>query len=452
VSVDVTQARKTLLVNGTLVNEERVFQADILIAGERIARIEPGLSGSLAQDVIDLEGRYVFPGLIDDQVHFREPGLTHKATIASESLAAVCGGVTSVMEMPNTSPPTTTRRALADKQALAEGRSFANFAFYLGASNDNLDELKRISRGEACGIKVFMGASTGNMLVDDEDVLEQIFAHAPLLIATHCEHSPTIRQNEARFRERFGGDVPMAYHPQIRSAEACYISSALAVELARRHGSRLHVLHLSTARELALFDPGPIEDKRITAEVCVHHLWFDETRYDDLGTRIKCNPAIKTPEDREALLSALTEDRLDVIATDHAPHTLEEKARPYFEAPAGLPLVQHSLQVMLELHRRGRMTLEQIVRKAAHNPARLFGLDGRGFLREGGYADIAVVALDRPQRIGAENIRYKCAWSPFEGTEFGTSIVMTFVNGSIVFRDGEVVAAPNGRALTFVPL
>jgi dihydroorotase len=441
---------KTLLTNGTLVNEHRIYRADILIEGQRIARIEPSITASLANRVVDLEGCHVLPGIIDDQVHFREPGPTHKATIASESLAAVCGGVTSVMEMPNTSPPTTSRRALADKLALARGRCFANFAFYLGASNENIEELKRVRLGEACGIKVFMGASTGDMLVDDESVLERIFEHAPLLVATHCEDSPTIWENEKRFREQYGEEVPMSCHPRIRSAEACYKSSSLAVELARRFGTRLHVLHLSTARELELFDAGPIEDKRITAEVCVHHLWFDESRYADLGTLIKCNPSIKSREDREALLTALTDDLLDVVATDHAPHTLEEKRQSYFRAPAGLPLVQHSLQILLELHHQGRLTLEQIVSKAAHNPARLFRLKARGFLRAGYFADLAVVDLKRSERVASNNLRYKCGWSPFEGLEFRSSVVMTFVNGAVAFDRSDAAVEPRGQALTFL--
>jgi len=440
---------KTLLVNGTLVNEGTIRQADILIEGERIGRIEPDLRASLAQEVIDLEGRYVLPGLIDDQVHFREPGLTHKGSIASESQAAICGGVTSIMEMPNPQPPTTDLSALAEKRALARGRSFANYAFYLGASNDNLEEIKRVTSGEACGIKVFMGASTGNMLVDDPGVLEALFSAAPLLVATHCEDSPTIWENEARFRQRYGEDVPMDAHPLIRSAEACYKSSSLAVDLAKRHGTRLHVLHLTTARELELFEGGPVEDKSITAEVCVHHLWFDESRYRDLGTRIKCNPAIKSADDREALIQGVRRSVIDVIATDHAPHTWEEKNQTYFKAPAGLPLVQQSLQVLLEQYHGGLFTLEQIVAKTAHNPASLFRVAERGFLREGYFADLVVVDLKRPAPVLAEDLRYRCGWSPFEGVTFRSSIVMTVLNGTVVFRDGRVSEQPRGQALEF---
>jgi dihydroorotase len=441
---------KKLLINGKLINEDEIREADVLIEGQRISRIEPSLSAGLADEVIDLQGRYLLPGLIDDQVHFREPGLTHKGSLATESKAAISGGVTSVLEMPNTSPPTTDRASLLEKWERAKGRSFVNYAFYLGATNDNLDEIRRVVPGEACGIKVFMGASTGNMLVDDPRVLEKIFADSPLLIATHCEDSPTIWANEAIFRERFGEDVPMSAHPQIRSEEACYKSSSMAVELAKRHGARLHVLHLSTLRELSLFEPGPIEGKDITSEVCVHHLWFDQSRYADLGSRIKCNPAIKTSADREGLLQGVLTDHIDVIATDHAPHTVEEKMQPYFMAPAGLPLVQHSLQTMLEFHCANQLSLEKIVRKSSHNPAVLFGIVDRGFIREGYFADLVSIDLDKPQTITSENILYRCGWSPFEGKTFSSSIHMTMLNGDIVFRSGEVVEKPNGQPIAFL--
>ena len=443
-------AGRKLLLNGILVNEGEIKEADVLIEGERIVRIESGLAASLANEVIDLQGRHLLPGLIDDQVHFREPGLTHKGSLATESLAAICGGVTGVMEMPNTTPPTTTRAALREKQARAQGRSFANYAFYLGATNDNLEEIQRVKPGEACGIKVFMGASTGNMLVDDPQTLENIFSESALPVATHCEDSPTIWANEAKYRERFGEDVPMEAHPRIRSAEACYKSSALAVELAKRHGTRLHVLHLSTARELELFEPGPIQEKSITAEVCVHHLWFDESRYADLGSRIKCNPAIKTREDRDGLIDGVRTDLIDVIATDHAPHTLEEKEQSYFKAPAGLPLVQHSLQILLEHYRSGLFTLEQIVQKAAHNPALLFRVADRGFIREGYFADLLAVDLERPAEITVDSLRYKCGWSPLEGVRFGSSIVLTIVNGAVVFREGLATDEPKGQPLSYL--
>jgi dihydroorotase len=438
-----------LFVNGRIVNEGRILEMDVLVERGRIAKIGAGLSAPSSHEVIDLQGRYLLPGLIDDQVHFREPGLTHKATIASESLAAVCGGVTSFMDMPNNDPPTTDRGRLAEKAAIAEASSYANYGFYLGATNDNLEEIRRIQRGEACGIKVFMGASTGNMLVDDPVALERIFSEARLLIATHCEDSPSIWRAEREYRKRFGDDVPMWAHPKIRSAEACYKSSALAVALAKRHDARLHILHLTTAKELQLFESGAVTDKRITAEVCVHHLWFDESRYEDLGTRIKCNPAIKTAADREALVAGLNDDRIDVVATDHAPHTLEEKSHTYFGAPAGLPLVQHSLAILLELHRRGALSLERIVQKAAHNPARLFGIAERGFIREGFFADLVAVDLHGTTAVTPAQLRYKCGWSPFEGDTFHSEVKLTMVNGEIAYRGGVAAAAPAGRALTF---
>ena len=442
---------KKILINGKLVSDGEVREADILIENQRIVRIDSSLSSEGVCEVIDLEGRYVLPGLIDDQVHFREPGLTHKGSLATESKAAICGGVTSVLEMPNTSPPTTNRAALLEKWERAKGRSFANYAFYLGATNDNLNEIRNVVFGEACGIKVFMGASTGNMLVDDPTVLEGIFSDSPLLIATHCEDSPTIWANEKIFRERFGEDVPMSAHPDIRSEEACYKSSSMAVGLAKRHGARLHVLHLSTSRELSLFEPGPIEGKNITAEVCVHHLWFDQSRYADLGSRIKCNPAIKAISDREGLFLGLIQNRIDVVATDHAPHTMEEKMQSYFDAPAGLPLVQHSLQVMLEFYQSGQISLEKIVRKSAHNPAVLFSIVDRGFIREGYFADLVVIDLNRSQIITPESLQYRCRWSPFEGERFSSSIHITLLNGEVVYRDGCPTNKPSGQPLIFKP-
>ena len=438
-----------LLANAKLVNEGEVREVDVLIDGERISKVQPRVTAGAGFEVVDLEGRYLLPGLIDDQVHFREPGLTHKGSLATESRAAIRGGVTSVMEMPNTAPPTTDREALADKHRRAKGRCFSNYAFYLGATNDNLEEIRRITRSHACGIKVFMGASTGNMLVDDPAALEGIFADAPLPVATHCEDTPTILANEARFRAKYGESVPMSAHPLIRSAEACYRSSSLAVDLARRHGTRLHVLHLTTARELELFEPGPLADKRITAEVCVHHLWFDESRYADLGSRIKCNPAIKSRDDRDGLLEAVRDGRIDVIATDHAPHTLEEKSRPYFEAPAGLPLVQHSLQMLMECHLSGEISLAGIAEKAAHNPADLFGVVDRGFVREGYFADLVAVDIDEGEAVTGDSLEYKCGWSPLEGQRFNSSVHMTMLNGEVVFRDGRLAERPLGRRLEF---
>jgi dihydroorotase len=437
-----------LLANGRIVNEGRIQQTDLLVVDDRLKRIGTGPTPPGTR-VFDLNGLHILPGLIDDQVHFREPGLTHKATIASESLAAICGGVTSYLDMPNNSPPCIDRAGLAAKKAIAARSSFANYGFYLGATNSNLDEIRAATRREACGIKVFMGASTGNMLVDDERTLERIFADATLPIATHCEDTPLIRAAEARAREKYGDDVPMAEHPNIRSAEACYKSSSLAVSLARQHDARLHVLHLTTARELELFTAGPLDRKRITAEVCAHHLWFDDSSYAALGAKIKCNPAIKTAKDRAALVAAVNDDVIDVVATDHAPHTAEEKSRRYFEAPSGLPLVQHVLNMLLDQYHAGVFSLETIVRKAAHNPARLFGIEDRGFIREGYFADLVVVDLAATTTVSREQIRYKCGWSPLEGHTFRSAVVMTVLGGRVVFDHGVVSPQATGAELTF---
>ena len=439
---------RLLLTNGHIVNEGRIEAADILIEGDRIARIGPGATPERAE-VVDLAGRHVLPGIIDDQVHFREPGLTHKAEIRTESRAAIAGGVTSYFDMPNNSPPCVDREGLKRKKAIAAEASFANYGFYLGATNTNIDELTAATREDACGIKVFMGASTGNMLVDDPATLEAIFSRVSLPVVTHCEDTPMILAAEARARETFGDDVPITEHPRIRSAEACYASSSFAVDLARRHGTQLHVLHLTTARELELFSAGPIASKQITVEVCVHHLWFDESDYARLGTKIKCNPAIKTREDRDALRRAVARDVIDIIATDHAPHTLEEKGRNYFDAPSGLPLVQQFLPMMLELSRDGHFSLEQVVEKAAHNPARRFGIVDRGFVREGYFADLAVVDLEATEPVAAETLEYKCGWSPLEGSSLHSRVDMTILGGSVVYRDGRVIGEPRGRALTF---
>lgn len=436
------------IVNAKLVNDGRTVATDVLVRDDKIERVGPGAVPAGAQ-VVDLGGKHLLPGLIDGQVHCREPGLTHKATIASESLAAVCGGVTSFLEMPNTTPPTTDRAALAAKKAIAAATCHTNYGFYLGATNTNLDEIRRVGPGDACGIKVFMGASTGNMLVDDPATLESIFREARLPVATHCEDTPMIREAERLAREKYGDAVPMSEHPKIRSAEACYKSSSLAVGLARRHGTRLHVLHLTTARELSLFDAGPIAGKQITAEVCVHHLWYDDSSYAELGALIKCNPAIKTAADRDALRRAVVVDVIDVIATDHAPHTLAEKERGYFEAPSGLPLVQHSLLMLLEQHREGLFSLEKIVEKAAHNPAMRFGIEKRGFVREGYFADLVAVDLDGSTLVDAAEIRYKCGWSPLEGTRFHSRVLLTVVNGVPVYRDGQPTGARAARALEF---
>lgn len=439
---------RLLLANATLVNEGQIFEADLLLEDGRIDRIGPGPVPEGAS-VIDLQGQHILPGIIDDQVHFREPGATHKADIASESRAALAGGVTSYLDMPNNSPPCVDRAGLEAKRSTAARSSFANYGFYLGATNTNIEDIKSATVADACGIKVFMGASTGNMLVDDEDVLDAIFAQASLPVVTHCEYSPMIWEAEQKAKEKFGDAVPMSEHPRIRSTEACYRSSSFAVDLARRHNTRLHILHLTTAKELELFSPGPIGEKRITAEVCVHHLWFEEADYATLGTKIKCNPAIKTKADRDALRQAVASDLIDIIATDHAPHTLDEKAQNYFEAPSGLPLVQHSLAMMLELRRGGHLSLEQIVEKAAHNPARLFQIVDRGFIREGYHADLVVVGLNAPQQIDRDDVLYKCGWSPLEGTTLGSSVEMTILAGEIVYRDGKVVDRPAGQALEF---
>ncbi len=440
---------RLLITNARLVNEGETRDADVLIEGERISKIGRSIAPPHGVEVIDADGRLLMPGMIDDQVHFREPGLTNKGDLATESAAAVAGGITSFMDMPNVNPQTTTRQALADKYAMAEYRCTANYGFYLGATNRNIEEIKALQVGEACGIKVFMGASTGDMLVDDQGALEKIFRHAPVMVVTHCEHSPTIWDNEAKARAEYGESVPISQHPAIRSAEACLKSSSVAVELARRYDALLHVLHLTTAMEMALFSTAHRSAKRITAEVCVHHLWFDESRYEDLGTRIKCNPAIKSASDREALVKALNEGRIDVIATDHAPHTSSEKAQGYFKAPAGLPLVQHALQVLFDLAARGEVTPELIVDRACHAPADLFGVKERGYVREGWYADLVIVDPGRPFRVEKSNLLCKCRWSPFEGHEFSSTIDTTIVNGEVVFRDGELTKNVAGQRLEF---
>jgi dihydroorotase len=439
---------KTLLiVNANIVNEGEIRQGDVFVRAGRIERVGFGLTGAQAERVIDARGRHLLPGMIDDQVHFREPGLTHKGDIATESSAAVAGGITSFMDMPNTIPNATSRTALADKYLLAAGRARANFAFYLGGANDNIEEIKALRPEQACGIKVFMGASTGNMLVDDPVTLEKIFAEAPVLIATHCEDSTVIRANEQKFREQYGDDPPISVHPQIRSEESCYRSSSLAVDLARRHGTRLHVLHLTTAKEMELFTPGPLAGKRITAEVCVHHLWLDDSHYAELGNLIKCNPAIKTAADRQALLHALRDDRIDVVGTDHAPHGLREKEQSYLRAPSGLPLAQHALPLMLEHYHDGTLTLETIVRKTSHAVAELFGIRDRGYVREGYWADLVLVDLKQPTEVRGDDLLYKVAWSPFEGMSFRSSVFATLVNGIVVWEDGALTGEIPGQRL-----
>jgi len=438
-----------LITNAVLVNEGRRYTADVLIRGERIEKIAQQITAPANTEVLDAKGRLLLPGMIDDQVHFREPGLTHKGDLATESAAAVAGGITSFMDMPNVNPQTITRAALAAKYQLAAGRAYANYAFYMGTTNDNLAELEALQKGEACAIKIFMGASTGNMLVDDPVVLEKIFERAPALIVTHCEDTPLIKINEDAAREKYGDNVPFSEHPYIRSAEACWKSTELAVGLAKRHGTRLHVLHLTTARELEFFQPGPIAGKQITVEACVHHLYFDESRYADLGAKLKCNPAVKTRNDREALIAAVTAGRIDIIATDHAPHTREEKNGSYFKAPSGLPLVQHALLALLELVEHGELSLETVVQRACHAPAQRFGVVDRGFLREGAYADLVLIDPDAETVVTPESLRSKCAWSPFDGHSFGSRIDATWVNGQLVYRDGTLRAQALGQRLAF---
>jgi len=440
---------KVLITNALIVNEGRSFEADLRVRDGRIETIASSLRAAADETVLDAEGAWLLPGMIDDQVHFREPGLTAKGDMATESAACVAGGITSFMEMPNVKPPTTNLQELEAKYERAQGRARANFAFYLGASNDNIDQIRAVKPGQACGIKIFMGASTGAMLVDDEQVLAQIFADSPLLIATHCEDTPMINAAEEVARARYGEDVPMSQHPKIRSEEACYASSSLAVDLARQHGSRLHVLHLTTARELALFTAGPAAGKQITAEACVHHMFYDETDYARLGAQIKCNPAIKRPEDREALIEAVANDVIDIIATDHAPHTAEEKALSYFAAPAGLPLVQHALLMTLEHVHNGRFSIEHAVRKTSHDVADVFGVEERGYIREGWWADLVLVDRDRPVTVRSEDLLYKCGWSPLEGYKFRSSIRATLVNGEIAWSEGCLAEAVSGRRLSF---
>lgn len=440
----------TKICNAFIVNEGKIEEADLLIEGKFISRIEKDLSTVSASKTIDAQGLYLLPGLIDDQVHFREPGLTHKADIFTESRAAVAGGVTSFMEMPNTVPNTLTQELLEDKYQIAASKSLANYSFFMGVSNDNLEEVLKTNPQEVCGLKIFMGSSTGNMLVDDETTLRNVFQKAELLVATHCEDEQTIRKNMQQFREKYGEDLPMAMHPLIRSAEACYKSSSLAVGLAKEYNTKLHILHISTGKETNLFDNSkPLQEKRITAEACIHHLWFDDSYYADKGSFIKWNPAVKTREDRDAILKALLDDKIDVIATDHAPHTLEEKQQSYFKAPSGGPLVQHSLVALLEMYHQGKITLEKIVEKACHNPAILFQIDRRGYVREGYYADLVLADLDKPWTVGQSNIMAKCGWSPFDGQIFKSSIKHTFVSGHLAYSDGKLNDSEKGMRLHF---
>ncbi len=439
-----------LIVNAQLVNEGQITQNDVLIRNGRIEAIGKELSRE-GVEVLDAQGRHLLPGMIDDQVHFREPGLTHKGDMATESWAAVAGGITSFMDMPNTVPNALTSERLKEKKQLAAGRSAANFAFYLGASNDNLEAIKALNPKDACGVKVFMGASTGNMLVDDPEVLEQLFTHAPTLVAAHCEDTPTILENEESYRGIYGDAIPMSLHPIIRSEAACYKSSSLALELAKRCGTRLHILHISTAKEAEMFSEAALKDKRITAEACVHFLHFSDEDYASKGSLIKCNPAIKTAEDRAGIIQGLLDGRLDVIGTDHAPHTWDEKHNgSYFKTPSGLPLVQHALQAVLEHYHDGIFSLEFIVEKTSHAVAELFDVKERGYIREGYWADLVLVDLQKPNLATHATSLSKCGWTPFDGYEFRSSIAATLVNGQVVWRAGKLrdVAAP-GLALEF---
>lgn len=436
-----------LITNARIVSDRRTIEADLRIVGDRIDHIFSGLEAKPGERVIDAAGRYLLPGMIDDQVHFREPGLEHKADIATESRAAVAGGITSFMEMPNTKPTTTTFEALDDKYARAARSAVANYSFYFGATNENLETIKKLKIGQACGIKIFMGASTGNMLVDNPEILDKMFRYAPLLIVTHCEDTPTIDANLAREKAQFGDQLSARRHPYIRSREACLKSSQLATSLARKHRARLHVLHISTADELDLFQPGPISGKTITAETCVHFLRFDEADYDHLGNRLKCNPSVKAASDRAALIEALADGRIDILATDHAPHTIEEKAQPYEQAPGGLPLVQDCLLAALECVHEGSLSMELLVERACHSPARLFGVKDRGWVREGAYADLVLVDTNRPHRRLASEVLSKCGWSPFENYEFRSTIAATWVNGHLAYDDGKVNDSQLGRRL-----
>lgn len=441
--------QSTLIKNARLVNEGTVRESDLLIRGDFIERIDKGISDSTAV-VIDAGGQYLLPGIIDDQVHFREPGLTHKGDIASESRAALAGGITSYMEQPNTVPQTTTIDKLEAKFALASNASFSNYSFLLGGTNDNLEEIKRLDKNACSGIKLFLGSSTGNMLVDDERVLERIFRNTDMVISAHCEDETTIRNNLAAFRERFGDDIPVKYHPEIRSAEACYLSSSRAIRLAEETGARLHVFHLSTARETSLFrNDIPLKNKKITTEVCIHHLWFSDEDYEKKGNLIKWNPAVKSATDKEQLWQALLDGRIDIVATDHAPHTLEEKRNPYMQAPSGGPLVQHALPAMLEKFHEGIIGLETIVEKMCHNPAILFQLKKRGYLREGYFADLVLADTKRAWEVNKANIAYKCGWSPFVGQVFQSAVTHTFVNGHLAYENGRFSKIRKAARLTF---
>ena len=435
----------TVIVNAKIVNEGQIVEGDLSVEGERIKGIN--VSHPSNPKIIDARGAWLIPGMIDDQVHFREPGFEHKGTIETESRAAVAGGITSYMEMPNCNPLTVNEEALIDKRNRAAKVSSANYGFYLGATNDNIEDVKSINPKLTCGVKVFMGASTGNMLVDAPQILEMIFSSTPLLVATHCEDTPTIREQESLALEKWGEDIPMREHPNIRSEEACYLSSSFAVGLAKKHGTKLHVLHLTTAREMELFEAGPIEEKKITAEACVHHLFFSDSDYEERGTFIKCNPAIKSKEDRDAIVQAVNEDRIDVIATDHAPHTLEEKRNNYLRAPSGMPLAQDSLVSLFDKVNSGIFAVEKVVEKTSHAPAKLYEVSERGFLREGYYADLVLISPSNKK--SDREIFSKCGWSPFSGHHFANEVSATWVNGSLRYENGRILSGPCGKAMEY---
>ena len=444
--------QKTILIkNANIVNEGTVFNGDILIEGEYIKEISSSISAKSADvHIYDAEGKYVLPGAIDDQVHFREPGLTHKANIETESRAAVAGGITSFIEMPNTNPQATTIEKLEEKFSIAAKTSSANYSFMFGGTNDNLEEILKVDEKSVAGLKLFLGSSTGNMLVDDPEVLEQIFKSTNMVISVHCEDEATIRKNFKEHLDTYGDDIPVKCHPVIRDEEACYLSSSRAIALAKKTGARLHVFHLSTAKETKLFSNKiPLKDKKITAEVCVHHLWFSDKDYEEKGTLIKWNPAVKSQKDQDGLWEALLDDRIDVIATDHAPHTLEEKKNVYTSAPSGGPLVQHALPAMLEMHHKGKISIEKVVEKMCHNPAILFQVEKRGYIKEGYFADLVMVDLNNPWTVNKDNILYKCGWSPFEGATFKSRITHTFINGSLAYKNFKFYDVKAAKRLTF---
>jgi dihydroorotase len=442
--------KSTLIKNATIVNENKVFKGDVLIENEIIKAISSKITPTKNVKVIDAKGRYLIPGFIDDQVHFREPGLTHKANIATESRAAIAGGITTFIEMPNTVPQATTQDLLEDKFKIAAVDSYANYSFMFGGTNNNLEELLKTDPKKVAGIKLFLGSSTGDMLVDNEAVLEKIFSSTKMIISVHCEDEATIKRNTATYIKKYGDDIPMKYHPVIRSEEACYLSSSKAIALAKKTGARLHVFHLSTEKETHLFrNDIPLEEKQITSEVCIHHLWFSDKDYEEKGAHIKWNPAVKTAGDRQGLWKALLDDRIDVLATDHAPHTLEEKNNSYTKAPSGGPLVQHALIALLEKVKEGVISIEKLVEKISHNPAKLFQIEKRGFIKEGYFADLVLIDTNKPQTVSKENIVYKCGWSPFEGATFSSRITHTFVNGNLIYNNGVFDDKIKGKRITF---